>query len=172
MVAGNAGLPAFVDVGQGDRLLPDGVHAATVEEMEEAFVGAFPGSLTRRQVFRRWTSFRELVRGVVSVEHEYIDGSFVTDRPNPADVDLSLWIDAEELNGLPLSKERYFERLLSQGKAYKCHPFVVPMCSHGHADYGQFVYMKGWTERYWRSYKKANGTVVPGVAKGYVEVIE
>lgn len=143
----------------------------SVEDVGTTFVDGFPGSMSRGDILRRWKQFSDLIRGTVDVEHEYLDGSFVTTRPNPADVDLSCWITADNLNALPLAKQRYMSRLLSQASAYRCDAYIVPVCSNGHPDYPSFVHMKNWTERYWRSYKKASGAVVDGVHKGYVEVM-
>jgi hypothetical protein len=71
-------LPSFTDLG----LLPEGIHRATWEEVAERFGG------TRRR--------RRLLEGLVSAAWNlrsagalwlWLDGSFVTSKPNPGDWD-------------------------------------------------------------------------------------
>lgn len=71
-------LPDFTDEGR----LPPGVHVATLGEVEERL------GFTRRRT-RLIEGLRRalvLMRGC-GVERVYLDGSFVTDKPRPGDVD-------------------------------------------------------------------------------------
>jgi hypothetical protein len=154
-----------------DHLLPVGVHSATQDEVEEALVDKFPRSLTRRRVFNGWCAFRTQVRQLVQVDHEYIDGSFVTGRLNPKDVDVSLWIRADTMNALDTGRQSALSQLLKDAKAlYHSDAYVVPHCSSGHSLYRVYQ-TQLWTKQYWRMYKNVRGIVVPGAEKGYIEVV-
>jgi hypothetical protein len=67
-----------------DGLLPVGVHDATLEEVEQAF-----GLRTERRVelFQKLTLFLEFARTFGVFEAIIVDGSFVTDKDSPGDID-------------------------------------------------------------------------------------
>jgi len=75
-------IPDFVDVGGPWRVLPPGVHDATMEEVEAHLAT----SDHRKRIF---SGFRN---GVVALREAgcrqiFLDGSFVTEKPIPADFD-------------------------------------------------------------------------------------
>lgn len=84
------GLPDFDDDGN----LPAGHHDATVDQVEEALVGAFPGSRTRRLIFDWWVRHRAALLELCDVEEQWLGGSFAGDKPDPNDVDLVTVLDA------------------------------------------------------------------------------
>lgn len=71
-------IPDFMD----DGLLPPGVHEATLEELREKL--GF--SRKRRTLIDGLERALELMSGC-GVRRVYIDGSFVTDKPRPNDID-------------------------------------------------------------------------------------
>ena len=74
-----------------DGYLPEGLHAA----LEAAVTFRFGTSTPRRRRLilrvRRWI---ELARAV-SAPRLFLDGSFVTAKPDPGDVDAVLWLPAD-----------------------------------------------------------------------------
>src|SRR5207247_92061 len=77
-------IPAF----RYDGYLPEGLHAASEEE-----VVARLGQSTPRRAYllgrlRRWL---ELARAV-GARRLFVDGSFVTDKAEPGDVDAVVWL--------------------------------------------------------------------------------
>src|SRR4051812_16621271 len=104
-------LPALTDVGQEDLLLPSGVHQGTLDEVKTLLVDGFPSSLQRIRLWESYVAFRTLIRALVPVDHEYLDGSFVTSRPAPKDVDLSIWVDAAAIDRLGPQDQVAFARL-------------------------------------------------------------
>lgn len=164
-------LPEFVETGLGDAILPDGIHPATVEAIEKRFVDEFPKSLTRARLFRGWLSFSVQVRALVRVEHEYIDGSFVTAAPNPKDVDASYWIPRRAVEGLEPRDQQAFgglwERRLT---SYHVDGYLVMRCPRSHRGRQEYEYWKHRTETAWPRYRKWNREFVDSPRKGYVEV--
>ena len=78
-------LPAFNEYG----LLPGGIHDCPIEEAEVRF-GRFQQSDRRPQL---WAHFREFFREVQAasfIAAILLNGSFVTARPDPNDIDLIL----------------------------------------------------------------------------------
>lgn len=161
--------------GLDEPILPVGVHRASVTEVKASLVDPFHDSSTRRQIFTGWLMLRATVSGIVPVLHEYIDGSFVTARPNPGDVDLSMWVEADALNVLDASGQAVMSYLFGSTsrdevkRTFRCDPYLVARCDPGHPVYPRFQHML-WTEDHWAAYKDRAGRVRPGVNKGYVEV--
>lgn len=81
-------IPNFFD----DYHLPDGIHECTMEEIEEEFLF----SDTRDKKWRQFTSmlFRMEELGI-KPKKLLINGSFVTKRENPGDVDFAALIPPE-----------------------------------------------------------------------------
>lgn len=79
-------LPNFTRTGD----LPPGVHQATLAEVSERFG---PTSIPRRLVAQRLERIHELARLTGKAARFIVFGSFVTDTPEPNDVDVFLLID-------------------------------------------------------------------------------
>ena len=76
-------IPDFVDIGGLWKVLPPGVHDATLEEVEALFAS----SEHRKRLF---AGFKE---GVIALRkagcHKiFLDGSFITEKPIPGDFDV------------------------------------------------------------------------------------
>lgn len=74
-------LPEFNESGY----LPPEIHRADLVEVQKRF----GSNDTRRTLLRHLDNFVELVRSV-SAKKLILDGSFVTDKENPADIDVIL----------------------------------------------------------------------------------
>lgn len=68
-------------------LLPPGVHSATLEEVRQHFA-SFQGSDRRIQLFRRLGGLVTELRRSGKFSAIVIDGSFVTAKPVPEDIDI------------------------------------------------------------------------------------
>ena len=78
-------------------LLPAGIHHATLHEVEVAF-----GSQTeaRSRLYAGLEAFLEWVKTFQLFTSIVIDGSFVTDKPDPGDIDAVLILPAPQLKRL------------------------------------------------------------------------
>jgi len=81
---------------QDDGHLPPGLYLADMNEIEDCFGKSTP---RRQELFERLRTFVELARhcGALRV---FVNGSFVTAKPEPGDVDVVIWMS-----------EKYFELL-------------------------------------------------------------
>jgi hypothetical protein len=171
--AGVGGLPAFVTHAEVPfPVLPSGIHDANDAQVKEAFVEAFADNGRRRQVYEGWNSFRSILRSIVDVEEEYVDGSFVTGKPRPKDIDVSYWIDADELNALAPIKQVALNGLMQGGKAFFVDAYIVPVCPPGHQSESVFQEMQ-WTHEFWSNCKDSNGVVLPAGSptKGFLRML-
>ena len=80
-------IPDFVDVGGPWKVLPPGVHDATLKEVETLFA-------TSEHRKRLFSGFREGVMALrkAGCRKIFLDGSFITEKPIPADYDVC-WDD-------------------------------------------------------------------------------
>jgi hypothetical protein len=68
-------------------LLPVGIHDCSMEDIRRRF-GVFQGSDRRPQLFARFVELADAMRGSGLFESLVVDGSFVTSKPAPNDIDL------------------------------------------------------------------------------------
>jgi len=79
-------IPSFGKSGD----LPPGIHPATLDEVELRFGGA---STKRKQVAERLRRIHDFACGTGHLARFIIFGSFVTDKPEPNDVDIVMIMD-------------------------------------------------------------------------------
>ena len=70
----------------GHGLLPPGIHSGTEADLRDRFCW----NAHRQQLFIQLVAFIAFIRGEFPDERIYIDGSFVTDKDFPDDVDVVL----------------------------------------------------------------------------------
>ena len=75
-------IPGFVDIGGPWKVLPPGVHNATIEEVEARFA-------TSDHRKRMFLGFKNGVESLYKAgcRKIFLDGSFVTEKPSPGDFD-------------------------------------------------------------------------------------
>ncbi len=72
-----------------DGCLPEGIYNCTMDEAVERF-GGFQTSDRRPQLWTKLTEFIGEAKAGAFVEAVLIDGSFVTSKPDPNDIDIVL----------------------------------------------------------------------------------
>ena len=70
-------------------LLPEGIHDCTLDEIQKRF-GSFQGSARRPNLWARFQEFLGEAKASGLVVALILDGSFVTAKPDPNDIDLVL----------------------------------------------------------------------------------
>jgi hypothetical protein len=159
-------IPEFVETGMGDPALPPGIHKASVDEIRAALVDAFPESTSRSRLLGGWLAFRLSVRRLVPVEYEYLDGSFVTGKLNPKDIDLSLWINRSDLEAAHPDNRAGITTLRRQRLSFGCDALFVFVCPTSHPKYREFEHFRDWTENAWRTYRTGTRELTTAVSKG------
>jgi len=81
-------IPASVDIGSLWKVLPPGIHDATLDEARNRFAT----NDHRKRLFDGFARATEMLR-VAGCRTVYLDGSFVTTKPHPGDFD-ACWDDA------------------------------------------------------------------------------
>jgi hypothetical protein len=70
-------------------VLPEGIHRCSIEEIDRLF-GGFSGSDRRIQLTQKFQTYVKDVRAVGIAVAVIVDGSYVTKKPQPNDIDLIL----------------------------------------------------------------------------------
>jgi hypothetical protein len=80
-----------------DGLLPVGIHPCTPETVLELFVLNFPDSQTRRHLFRQWEIYNQRLKQKIGddILVQWVNGSFVTAKINPGDIDCVTFVPYE-----------------------------------------------------------------------------
>ena len=96
----------------------DGFIEITEKELHKAFVEPFQGQANVHRTdlllnfVEFWTEFKRLG---LSAE-VWIDGSFATTAPDPADIDMVFFMDKMAIENLPIKKRVLFEKLFLNKK--------------------------------------------------------
>jgi len=151
-----------------DGLLPSGRHAATASEIEQRFVNTFPTSLTRRALLDGWRQRTEELLTLIEVESEWINGSFVTTKRDPRDIDMATFVRMDAWDALDVpSRQRVLA--LTQGPGAKiqfgCDSYLIFISPDGDPMESTYLYWRGYWDRQWSRDRS-------GTPKGYVEVRE
>lgn len=112
----------------GDGLLNPGVHDLTVEQIKEAF-GSFSSTDRRCRLFERLKEYIAKVTAKPWFREMFIDGSFVTDKESPSDIDLIVVVDNDLLPEDLLRPADY--NLLSRRRTRRMYGFDVISVPHG-----------------------------------------
>ena len=118
--------------------LPEGIHDCTIEEAQARF-GVFQASDRRPQL---WAKLREFLREAKAcgiVEAVLLDGSFVSSKPAPNDIDLILVVPAAHDFSVDLTPVEY--NVLSKrrvARRYGLDVLVARAGSEEHRRYAAF----------------------------------
>lgn len=86
-------------------LLGPGLHSHTLADLRRLCVNRFPESITRPSLMDNLQKVIELLGSKNVVAEVWIDGSFLTEKLNPDDVDLVVIVEASDYaNALPETK--------------------------------------------------------------------
>lgn len=77
-------------------LLNPGFHEYKLNEIDKIFVEDFSKSQTRKEIYSGFLKWLKELLNICIPNEIWIDGSFVTDKINPNDVDLVYFIDVND----------------------------------------------------------------------------
>lgn len=166
------GIPAL----DAEGLLPQGRHPATLNEVYERFVEDAPNRSRRELVFAALRVELQLLVQFGGPSTVWLDGGFVTHKaaaPHDADI-VYLCRDDQHMLDM-LATDGIYEVLTLQGvAAWKPVSVAIRRLQPVGGLVDTFLARParfGYWHALWESVKGADGTVVPGRTKGYLEVI-
>ena len=128
-----------VDEEEPYSVLPPGIHDTNLHEIKRALVDDFPHSTTRRKIYKGFCKLlEEAQRERLSMEH-WVDGSYVTTKQSPDDIDAVTFLDPVALNSLSASGKNFVKQRLGGGEStkhtYQTHSFLELVLPEGHPLY-------------------------------------
>ena len=117
---GNEELPKFDERG----CLPEGTYNPSVEEFIERFVNI---TERRKELFEKYQQFTKLCNQAKGIDQHFLDGSYVTDKEEPGDIDLLLTFN-DDVYDSDMTYNSYFEITRQREKMkeeYEAHVFFA-----------------------------------------------
>lgn len=125
---------------------------ATLAEVRRRFVDDFGAASDRRikrqEIWDGWMRHRAELQAEGAVFATLVNGSFVTDKPEPSDVDIAIVLDALWYNNLSEAQKERVAPLLDARHckgAYYCDAYPLFVYPHGHARFTSTL----WAMTYW-----------------------
>lgn len=143
-------------------LLPPGFYPMTLKDICSRFVDACPLSVTRPKIMAGLTQVVEKLCAAKIAGHLWLDGSFLTEKIDPEDVDLLLRITDEFLNQITQQQLEAFAWYRSRERkaTHHCDAYhwIEYPCDHDQ-------YMQGeWWRAYWlHQYGFSRGEAMKGI---------
>ena len=119
-------IPEFIN-----GMLPEGIWDCSLAEIEARF-GGFDRTTTRRELFANLKAYFEEAQSVVLIRAVYVDGSFVTDKPEPGDVDIIVVFASEQNSSIDLRPFEY--NAISKRMIRRRHKMDVLTAEEGSLD--------------------------------------
>lgn len=118
-----------------DGLLPPGRIRVTVDQVKVMFVDAFPDSATRPTLYQAWVRHRQAVEAVVPIVAQWVNGSYVTSKVDPGDVDVVTLIDQDLADALDPGSIAILGSLMDGSNTrnvWGVDSYVIPVVEDGH----------------------------------------
>lgn len=109
-------------------LFQPGIQVVSLGELRRVCVGTFPGNVRRQTLFGLLEKY--LVQFTLLHAHFtfWIDGSFVTSKTNPGDIDVVVWFDVQEIDALPHYKQGIFSALVDNASVRDSYHHIDVYC--------------------------------------------
>lgn len=125
-------------------LTPYELIETDLETFEQVFVNAFNGSDTRKIIFKAYLDYLDQLQQIIGKGfYQWIDGSFITKKQNPNDIDFLTWVNChlydskiKELS--ELRQQRFTKNNLTDG-------YIIPL----YPQQNRKVYLNEINEKQW-----------------------
>jgi hypothetical protein len=125
------------------NLLPTkGIVDYDLPAFEAAFVASFPASTRRPAIFARFLVLLETLRSIGLSCEAWLDGSFLTEKTDPDDIDIALLTDNAILGRLSLPALDTFNYLIDNHADTKAR-YLCDLYSINRDDFNDRVYWRG-----------------------------
>lgn len=116
-------IPEYDSKGQ----LPPGVYRPSLVEFVERYIAGFPSSISREEIFAGYLRYCSMLYQFDIVISNFVDGSYITNKVDPGDVDMVLLIDGPKADRLsPLQRQQFVTEKMAKA-LYHCDSYVVPV---------------------------------------------
>jgi hypothetical protein len=161
-------IPAFEPSG----FLPGGRHSATSAEMHAALVAAFAVSVRRPAIFDWWQRHLASMRWLTQVSRQWIGGSFVSAKDEPADIDVCTFLDGPTVDALPAEHQEII-RFMTSGQIaqayWNCDSYPIVEYPPGHPNHAAFLAASTYWSNWWGQTRPDPSGAQQ--SRGYLEVV-
>lgn len=159
-------------------LLPSGVHKCDEDEFRTLLVDRFPTSTSRAIIAAGFTRLRADACDCDIAGMHWVDGSFVTNKVDPDDVDLVTFVDAELLDSLAgTPAEEFIMGTLAAGPAtppqYRSDSYLVAVAASTHPGHDAFMLARDYWRQWFgqmRTLLGPDGEPLPPNSKGILQM--
>jgi hypothetical protein len=147
-------------------LVPDNKINSTLLEFEKEFVLKIPTD-KRKEIFEAYFKYSQDFKKVCNLDvlHQWIDGSYVTKKNNPGDIDLVTFLDYNIVKRLG-SKLNDFKYPNSE-IIYGVDAYIVEVYPENHQDTFRYISDKAyWMDRFTKT-RRVRGN---RLSKGFLEI--
>lgn len=125
-------------------LLISGIHTLTMSELENLAVKPFPMDLRRATLFDSFTKWQDSLRALGIAGKLWVDGSFLTEKFNPSDIDCYS-LNLSMARTLTTLEMQQLDKLLSNkdAKAFYGLDFYLDQATTPEEVFNKEAYWKG-----------------------------
>lgn len=119
-------------------LLPAGLHSHSLESFWALAVEPFPNSARRSMLYTNLQVYLSKLADTGIKARVWLDGSYLTQKPEPDDIDLVVVFDGDSANALTPEAQRLLLVLLDMNimdSRFKLHVFAVQSTNETGQDY-------------------------------------
>lgn len=137
-------------------IIPSRVLTSSIEEFRIEFVDNFPNSRTRQEIFNSFQNYiRDFALEISSTFSILINGSFVTKKQNPNDIDFVLFLDQELFDtSIDLIERKFDTDEASIYYTKKIHAFIVRKVEHKKEGYWEYKVARAYWLRHFEKTKR------------------
>jgi len=112
-----------------EGFLPPGIHEMSAEEIKQVFVTAFNASTSRPIIYQGYDKHSADLKTLGIDVEELVGGSFISTKPEPSDIDLVCFMDANAVDNLPPEHQLLLEALTAgpvTKQTHHCDAYYCP----------------------------------------------
>lgn len=172
--------PNFVAGADGYEVLPRGRYSCSMQDLREHFALGRPDEAVRLSHIADLRDYLSTLSSIgLAVDSVWVDGSFVSKKFNPGDIDCSPVVLGAASNPLPeelpdldtkwiVPKDRWkYETVPGLGRSVRLDVYGFVMLPDSHPAASSSKAMRGHYDEFWQRCRGSG----PMTAKGYLEVV-
>lgn len=104
--------------------LTPGIHTYSLNDFKLQFVDGFTQSESRQNIFTKFRTWLNMLLDILPPRYMWLDGSYITNKVNPNDIDLIVFYAPEDFSGVDGAVVNKLQELISQtSRMYSCDAY-------------------------------------------------
>jgi len=147
-------------------LVPDTLIVSSFKELEDEFVIKIP-TTKRQEIFNAYVKYIEDFKNVCNLDelHQWVNGSYVTKRTNPGDIDLVTFLDYDVVEQLGNKLDNF--KYPNSEMIYGVDAYIVEVYPENHKERFKYISDRAyWYDRFTKT-RRIRGNKL---SKGFLEI--